>query len=87
VHGITVHPCALDHKGLYKGCEGEIPHFFMVFLSLLLFPQDFSLLSHAFLLLLRWRRVGEGAAARRPAVTGGAAAAVTTSFLYFFSIF
>ena len=36
MHGIIVHPRALDHKSLYKGCEGEIPHFFMVFLSLLL---------------------------------------------------
>jgi len=40
MHGITVHPRALDHESLYKGCEGEIPHFFMVFLSLSLFSSS-----------------------------------------------
>ena len=53
MHGMTVHPRALDHESLYKGCEGEIPHFFMVFLSLLLFPTKNALFSLLGLHLLR----------------------------------
>jgi len=45
VHGRTMHPRALDYESLYKGCEGEFPHFFMIFLSLLLFLTKCSLLS------------------------------------------
>ena len=40
MHGRTVHPRALDYESLYKGCEGEIPHFSLSFsLFSFLFPM------------------------------------------------
>jgi len=45
VHGRTVHLRAVDYESLYKGCEGEIPHFYIVFLSLLLLCSLLSLIS------------------------------------------
>jgi len=54
VHGRTMHLRALDNASLYKGCEGEIPHFPIVFLSL---QPKLSLLS---LSSLSWSEVADG---------------------------
>jgi len=48
VHGRTMHPRALDNVSLYKGCEREIPHFSIVFLSLLFLNEKRSFLLSPF---------------------------------------
>ena len=69
---------------IYKGCEGEIPHFSLVFLSLP-FPNENALSSLIFF------SDGEGwsevVAARWPTTVGGGAAAKTISFFWFFFSF
>ena len=60
-----------------RAVREEIPHFPIVFLSLLFLTNKSSLLSLS-------SPMGDGAAAQRPAVVGGGAAVVNTLFFYFF---
>ena len=74
-----------------KAVREEIPHFPIVFLSLLFLTNKSSLLSLVSFFFCDgrewWFRPRFGAAVRRPAVVGGGAAAVNTLSYFFFLLF